>query len=187
MTARSPVKALAFAAALLPLVASATVVMQLSLEEMTARATVVVRGTVQGSKAILGDGSIWTLTTLAVTERIKGAGTARITIKQPGGVVGGVRQTVSGTAVFTEGDDVVVSLEPSKEANVYLVQGLAAGRVSLEAINGEKSAVRHLDGLGFSRAGSQRVQRVENLERLGSVDGFLERLRALTKNTRGAQ
>lgn len=194
MTARSLVRALAFAGALLlPLIASATVVMELTVEEMTARAALVVRGTVQGSKAVQVDGSIWTLTTITVTEKLKGAGTARITVKQPGGVVAGIRQAVSGTARFTEGDDVVLFLEPTNEAQVYLVQGLAAGSVSLEVINGQKSAVRHLDGLGFARAGSQRVQRVENLDRLGSADAFLERVRGAARNkptppaTRGAQ
>lgn len=185
MTARSLVKALALAGALMPLASLATVVMQLSIEEMTLRATTVVRATVQGSKVIqAADHSIWTVTTFAVTERLKGAGTARVTVKQPGGEIGGRGQSVSGTTVFTEGDDVVLFLEPSNEKNVFILQGLAAGKVSLEIINGQKSAVRHLDGLSFAQAGSQRVQRVENVDRLGTVDAFLTRVRTAA---RGAQ
>ena len=86
MTARTLVKALALAAALMPLAAAATVVMQLTMEELADRSPVIVRATVEGSKPVArADGSIWTVTRLAVTERLKGAGTAQVVVKQPGG------------------------------------------------------------------------------------------------------
>ncbi len=182
MTARTLVKALALAAALMPLAAAATVVMQLTMEELADRSPVIVRATVEGSKPVArADGSIWTVTRLAVTERLKGAGTAQVVVKQPGGEIGGRGQRVLGTAKFREGDDVIVFLEPSvDEKNVFVVQGLASGKVNIETINGQKVAVRHLDGLSFAKSGTGRVQQVENLDRLGTVDAFLSRLRAAT-------
>lgn len=179
MTARSLVAALAFAFALVPIVSSATVVMQLSMEELTARAPLVVRGTVEGARAVSKeDGSIWTVTSLIVTERLKGVGISKVTIKQPGGSLGGMNQSVSGTAQFTEGEDVLLFLEPAAdEKNSFVVLGMASGKVSFEVVNGQKMAVRHLDGVSFAKAGSRQIERVENLERLGTVERFLSRIR----------
>ena len=179
MTARSLVAALAFAFALVPIVSSATVVMQLSMEQLTARATLVVRGTVEGARAVSKeDGSIWTVTSLIVTERLKGVGISKVTIKQPGGSLGGMNQSVSGTALFTEGEDVLLFLEPAAdEKNSFVVLGMASGKVSFEVVNGQKMAVRHLDGVSFAKAGSRQIERVENLERLGTVERFLSRIR----------
>ncbi len=175
MTARSLVLALA----LLPVAASATVVLQLSLEELTTRAPLVVRGTVERSQSAgRADGSIWTSTSLIVTETLKGVGISKVTLKQPGGDFGDLNQSVTGTAKFTEGEDVVVFLEPSvDEKNVYVVLGMASGKVGFELVHGQKLAVRHLDGLSFAKSGSRQLERVENFERLGSVDAFLKRIR----------
>lgn len=180
MTARSLVAALALAFALAPIVSSATVVMQLSMEELTARAPLVVRGTVESSRAISKeDGSIWTVTSLIVTERLKGVGISKVSLKQPGGALGGITQSVAGAAQFTEGEDVLLFLEPAAdEKNSFVVLGMASGKVSFESTNGQQLAVRHLDGVSFAKSGSRKIERVENLERLGSVDRLLNRIRS---------
>jgi hypothetical protein len=183
MSAPSSFKALALACALLPCAALATIVMHLSLEDMAQRSTAIVRGTVQTSKAVdPGTGPIWTVTTLAVTERLKGPASATITLKQPGGTLNGLTQRVSGTASFTEGEDVLVFLEPSAdEKGVFVVLGLASGKVGFEVVNGQKIAVRHLDGLSFANPGSRHIEAVENLEKLGAVDAFMTRIRAASR------
>lgn len=179
MTARSFVKALAFAGALMPLAASATLVMRLSMEEMTQRSLLVVRGTVQSTRAMATDnGSIWTLTSLRVSERLKGVAQNQLTIKQPGGEVAGRAQRASGAAQFVEGEEVVVFLEPAAdEKNAFVVLGLASGKVSFEVVNGQKMAVRHLDGLSFASPGTRRIEPIEALEKLGSPEAFLARIR----------
>ena len=59
-----------------------------------------------------------------------------------------------------------------------MVLGMASGKVSFESTNGQQLAVRHLDGVSFAKSGSRKIERVENLERLGSVDRLLNRIRS---------
>ncbi len=169
----------AFAALLAPFSSHATTVMELTFEDMAQRSMLVVHGTVQSSKAVQrDDGSIWTLTALNVNERFKGAAISKVTVKQPGGEVGALGQRVAGAATFSAGDEVVLFLEPAiDEKNVFVVMGLAAGKVNLETVHGQKAAIRHLDGLSFGKAGSRQVTRVERVEYLGEAAAFLARVK----------
>lgn len=181
----------AFAALLAPFTSYATTVMELSFEDMAQRSSLIVRGTIQSSSVVKhDDGSIWTLTTLSVAERFKGAAVAKVTVKQPGGEVGVRGQQVAGVATFAAGDEVVLFLEPAvDEKNVFVVMGLAAGKVNLETVHGQKVAVRHLDGLSFAKAGTRQISRVESVERLGESAAFLARVKraAAPATIRGAK
>lgn len=165
--------------------AFATVVMALSMEEMTAMAPVVIHGTVRRSFTGWDDAhrSIWTWTEVEVRESLKGAPLRIALVKQPGGVVDGIGQSVSGVATFEGGEEVVLFLEPAvDERNAWVVLAMGAGKVTLEATLGPKVARRNLAGLSFARRGGRGVAGpVAEREHLGAADAFLKRIRAAAK------
>lgn len=172
-------------AALVPLSASATVVLAMSMEEMTVRSPVVVRGTVHrvDPQWTEGRAGIWTYTEIVVKEVVKGGPRGTVLVKQPGGVIGDFGQRVSGAASFAAGEDVVLFLEPSvDEANVFVPMAMAASKVTLTSLRGQVVALRDLSGLSFARYGEKNlVQPVDERERLGLAEAFLARIRAAAK------
>jgi hypothetical protein len=165
--------------------ASATTVISETLEEMAARAPVVVRATARQSQAAWsGDNRrIWTWTELVVTERLKGSAAVSVSstllVKQPGGEVGKVGQGVAGVATFAPGEDCVLFLEPATdEAGTWVVRGLAAGKISVTDRQGRAVAVRDLSGLAFAKPGpADRVRLLQPEAELGPPEQLLARVR----------
>lgn len=168
-----------------PLTALATVVMALSMEELTTMAPVVVHGTVQRSVTNWTEDKrgIWTWTEVSVRETLKGPRAATVLVKQPGGVLEGIGQSVSGAARFQEGEEVVLFLEPAvDERSAYVVLAMSAGKVTLEQTTGPKVARRNLSGLSFARRGAPGAAApVIERETLGTAEAFLARIRAAAK------
>jgi hypothetical protein len=169
----------------LGLTAEATTVLAESIDEMAVRAPIVVRAQVHQSQAGWSESPrrIWTWTELAITEVIKGKVPTVVLVKQPGGVVGPVGQAVPGVASFAAGEDCVLFLEPSPdEPKVYLVRGLAAGKISFVERQGQQVAQRSLDGLNLVHPGAPDLVRVLRPETsLGAAQAVLERLRRVVK------
>lgn len=172
------------AAAVLGLVVSAraATVEALTLEEMTQRAPVIVRGKVVSQQFFTPDGSkrVYTDTELRITESIKGGVDGNILVRQPGGVIADHLVKVEGAANFVEGEDVVLFLSAApKSPGVYLPLALSASKVSLIEKVGALRAVRRLDGLAFVRVGApgEGVRPMGGDEDLGSAETFLANLR----------
>lgn len=132
--------------------ARATVVVDLPLPEHSRRASLVVRGTVeeQHSDWEPEHRRIATFTKIRVLETLSGAAqpSSLIVIRQPGGVVGEVGQHVAGTAQFTVGEEVVVLLEPHRQATTeYTLVALAASKYAVKRANGQTKLVRDVSGL----------------------------------------
>ncbi len=165
--------------------ALATVVLSMSMEEMTARVPLVVHGTVHRVDVQWDDGraKIWTHTEVVVRETLKGSPRTTVLVKQPGGVVGAVGQQVSGAAQFTPGEEVVLFLEPAvDEPNAFVPMAMSASKVTLGLVRGVKVARRDLSGLAFARQGQRGVvQPVDETETLGTAEGFLARVRLAVK------
>ncbi|MCU0695592.1 MAG: hypothetical protein MUC96_03560 [Myxococcaceae bacterium] len=172
-------------AALVPLTASATVVLAMSMEEMTARVPVVVRGTVHRVDPQWTEGrtGIWTYAEVVVKESLKGGTRTTVLVKQPGGTMGEVSMRVAGAAAFTPGEDVVLFLEPAvDEANTFVLHSMAASKVTLQNRRGVQVALRDLSGLSFARYGEKNlVQPVDEREVLGTAEAFLARVRTAAK------
>lgn len=171
----------ALALALVSAVASATVVVHETLDEMARRVPVIVRGQVARSVAGWDEQKhrIWTWTEVVVSDRIKGKTSAIVLVKQPGGEVDGIGQAVSGAAQFREGEDCVLFLEPAPdERTAYRVSGLSAGKIELRDWLGQPAAVRNTEGISFARPGGGRVEPVRSPELLGDPKAFIERIRA---------
>lgn len=162
--------------------ALATVVLALSMEELTARAPLIVHCVAQGSNVVWDEphAKIWTWTELSVKETLKGEVTRQVVVKQPGGVVGEVGMEVAGVATFKPGEEVVLFLEPAPdEPGIWVPVSMSASKVTLEERFGTRVAKRDLGGLAFARVGEQRVvEPRQEREILGTADAFLARIKA---------
>lgn len=171
----------ALALALVSTVATASIVVHETLDAMARRVPLIVRGHV--ARTVAGwdaeQHRIWTWTELVVSDPIKGKPGAVVLVKQPGGEVGPIGQTVAGAAQFREGEECVLFLEPAPdEPGAWAVSGLAAGKVALTQWQGQPAAIRNTDGISFARPGGGRVEAVRSPEFLGSPDDFVKRIRA---------
>ena len=107
---------------------------RLSLEEMTARSTSIVRGKVEGSWAAFSGPVIYTHFKIRVTERFKGPPQASVEIVVPGGVANNLRQSFSGVPEFAAGDEYVFFLWTGRDLLTQVI-GLTQGLFSLAKDN----------------------------------------------------
>ena len=170
----------------------ATVLVPVELPELTADATVVVRGTVVATEArwLEGRRGIETIVTLAASDYLKGNLGRSPTFRVPGGQMGPYRSIMVGAPVFHEGDDVVLFLSAGGAAvphiigfnqGVYRVRADDRGRPVVES-PGEREAWQQPARAGrtVSRAAVTRAVRVHE-----PVSSFLARVRALVAGGAG--
>jgi hypothetical protein len=171
--------------------AVSAVVMLQTVEEMTASSPLVVRGRV-GQQQTSWDADhrrIDTYTEIQISEVLKGTVKRALVIRQPGGVVGTIGQSVAGAAKFEPGEQVILFLQPAPDdPALYLPVGLAAGKVILSsAAPGGPRAIRRLSGLAFYDPKSRGAGPVRplDIQDLGPADAFAQRVRkAVTTGSR---
>ena len=113
---------------------------RLSLDEMIAKSTAIVRGKVAGSYAAASGPAIYTHYSIQVSERFKG-GADTIEVVVPGGVAGNLRMTVSGAPVLNVGDEFVFFLYTGKSGLTSIV-GLTQGLFTLAQGSKDPTATR---------------------------------------------
>lgn len=141
-----------FAAVFAAAPAGATTVRQLSLDDMSADAVVVVRGVVGGVGGVRIGGHIYTDATLAVSECLKGPCGPTLTVRQLGGEVEGFGMHVEGSAELQPGSEVVLLLRRRLDG-AYAPLGMAQGafRVERDGKRGEiRALVRNVGSLRFA-------------------------------------
>lgn len=114
--------------------AGATIVPQLSFEELTDTSELVVSGTVTRSWAAWDANHkyIWTHYELAVAAAAKGAPGAKVEFAEPGGKLDGVLHAIAGAVTFQQGESVVLFLQ--RMPNGYLrTTGWGQGKYNLDA------------------------------------------------------
>jgi len=91
----------------------ASMMLPMTVEELTEDADLVAVGRVvhKESKLSAGGGRIFTVVTIDVSEAWKGATSKQVEIHVPGGTVDGISQVVVGVPQFTVGEDAVVFLK----------------------------------------------------------------------------
>jgi hypothetical protein len=154
--------------------AAAATLEKLSVDQMAAKATEVVRARVGACSADLRGRIVFTTCTLEVIERWKGPARPTATVSLPGGAAGGLRQSFPGTPVLTAGKEQVFFLWTGPSGRTHLV-GLSQGLLALErGPAGEIQAVRApisdrlLDGQGNPvRDEGVRLGLAELRERVG--------------------
>jgi hypothetical protein len=103
---------------------------RLSLDDMIAKSTSIVRGKVTTSWAAFSGPIVYTHYTIQVSERFKGSGGNTVEVVVPGGVANGVRQSFAGTPSFQPGDELVFFLWMGKSGRNQVI-GLTQGLFSL--------------------------------------------------------
>src|SRR5216110_1985496 len=83
---------------------------RLSLDDMIAKSTAIVRGKVAASNAAASGPVIYTHYTVQVLERFKGAAGNTVDVTAPGGTVNGLRQTFAGAPTLNTGEEFIFFL-----------------------------------------------------------------------------
>lgn len=105
-------------------VAPGVTLQQMSLDDMTAAATAVVRARVTGSSASTSGRTIYTRYQLQVLETLKGSPLTEVSL--PGGVSGGYRQSFPGVPELARGTEYVLFLWTSPSGMTQLI-GMTQG------------------------------------------------------------
>lgn len=187
------IAALALATVSVATTSSATVMVEIPLEELVRQADVIVRGTVvsSGVRLDMSDGSLEpeTITTIRVSEWLAGHGGETVEIRELGGIwkEGGVRYL--GTPEYTPGEEVVVFLERRPEAphdlrTFAMVQGKFSIRHGVPGV--PSSVSRDLSGVAFARwvEGRQTVSE-PGREPAMELETFLDFIRQTRKAHEG--
>jgi hypothetical protein len=103
---------------------------RLTLDEMIAKSTAIVRGKVTGSWAGFSGPVIYTHYTIQVSEQLKGDPSGSVEVAIPGGEVKGLRQSFSGAPVLNQGEEYVLLLWTANGAPTQVI-GLTQGLFSL--------------------------------------------------------
>jgi hypothetical protein len=175
--------------------ASATVMVEHSLEELIGGADAIVHATVTESRVrmALSQGSMApeTLTTLRVHEWIAGPGGDTVELRELGGVYQGGGLRYDGTPTYAVGEEVVLFLERRADAPHDLrTFGMVQGKfIVRHGLGGVPSTVRRdLDGIAFVRwaNGRQVVSHPNDAPamRLDAFLGYVRQARAELGGTR---
>lgn len=105
---------------------TATTIEKLSLDEMTAKSTAIIRGKVNFSHVAQHGAVYYTHYKVSVSERLKGVAAAQVDVVMPGGRIGKSEQTFSGIPTFAAGSEVVLFLWTSKAGLTHVI-GLGQG------------------------------------------------------------
>ena len=112
------------------LAVQASTLLQLSLDDMIRKSTVVVRGTVQRTQSAVHGSVIYTHYQVRVSEVWKGAVSGSLDIAVPGGVLNGMRETYSGAPSLINSHEYVLYLWTSKTGLTQVI-GLSQGLFDL--------------------------------------------------------
>ncbi len=113
------------AAVLAPIHAST--LQQLTLDDMIAKSTMIIRGKAQqATSAGFRGHMIWTHYTVQVSETLKGSAQPQLDVVVPGGNSRGIQQTYSGAPAFSANQDYVMFLWTSKSGLTQVI-GLSQG------------------------------------------------------------
>ena len=125
--------------------AGATILQQLTLQELAQKSTLIVRAKVTGSSQVVRGVDVFTIYKLETLETLKSGYAAR-EVAVPGGVAGGMRQVVAGAPLLRAGQEYVLFLWTGRSGLTQLT-GMSQGVFSVEpATAGDRQASRAAAG-----------------------------------------
>jgi hypothetical protein len=107
-------------------VLSAATLEKLSIDDMTQKSTVVVRGRINSCAGEQKGSVIYTRCRVSVTERWKGTAGAQLEFFVPGGTARGLTQVFTGTPTLAAGSEYVLFLWAGRSGNLQVI-GLSQG------------------------------------------------------------
>jgi hypothetical protein len=128
--------------------AGATILQQLTLNEMAQKSNSIVRARVTGSSEVIRGGDVFTIYKLETLESLK-SGRVALEIAVPGGVAGGIRQVVAGAPILRAGQEYVMFLWTSR-SGLTQVMGMSQGLFSVERTTNR-------DGIASRAAASEQM------------------------------
>jgi hypothetical protein len=167
------------ALAVLALQAPATTLEKLSLEEMAAKSHIVVRATVAAKSSLQRGPMVYTVYKLNVSEKLKGEAGATLDVSVPGGIAGGVRQTIAGSPVLKPATEYVVFIWKSQSGILHII-GLSQGLFDLKINSAGETVLTRgvIDAELVDKSGKEVTSTPLTLT--------LERLRRMIRSTEGA-
>lgn len=111
---------------------------KLVLEDMARKSTEIVKGRVLTSRTVEHGAIIFTEYTVSVAERWKGAAAAQVRVAVPGGTLGAIRQSFSGTPAIEPGAEYVFFLWTGRSGLTQII-GLSQGLFDLSGEPGLKT------------------------------------------------
>jgi PKD repeat protein len=115
---------------------SATTIVVPSDEQLIAKSPIILTGTVESTSALPSGNDIWTETSIAVAEVLKGSAPAHIVVRELGGEFEDRFTVIYGTPQFAAGERVLLFLEPNPRG----------GYRTVDMFVGKLSEARRLDG-----------------------------------------
>lgn len=125
---------------LAPAAGRAATLQKLTLDDMTARSTAIVRARALSSSARFVGSTIYTETRFQVLETWKGPSATEVVVSEPGGTVGAVTQNYAGVPRFTPDEEQVLFLWTGPSGRTQ-VMGLTQGIFRVQG-SGATAAVR---------------------------------------------
>lgn len=165
----------------------ATIVVPMTLEDMSRGCTAAIRGRVVTHRSQWDEAhrKIHSYTEIEVLETLVGASAAgtRMTVRTLGGVVGEIGMNVAGSARFVEGEEVVVFVRRDRldEAR-FVVMGMSQGKFRVDRQGPVPMAVRETGGLAFAKPSAEGRLTVE--ERQAESQLALDQLRTRVRSAR---
>jgi hypothetical protein len=115
--------------------AGTTLTKGLSIDQMIDRSDVIAIGNCVDTKSVWVDRTLTTITTISVSETLKGAELGAITVAVPGGIDANrkfpIAMTYPGAPQITPGEDVFLFLNTSESTGAYTVTGFSQGKFSI--------------------------------------------------------
>ncbi len=110
--------------------AGATILQQLTLDDMVRKSTSIVQARVTGSSEVVRNGDVFTIYKFETLEVLK-SGSATREVAVPGGVAGGMRQVVAGAPTLRAGEEYILFLWTGRSGLTQLM-GMSQGLFSVE-------------------------------------------------------
>jgi len=144
--------------------AEATVAVQVDRPQLVEMSDLVVRATVLGATSRWNEDrtQIITLTRLAVTQHLKGAGATELVVRQFGGEVDGLVSHVSGDARLEAGADVVLCLRRGAGVVYLTAMAQSVWYVNPQVSGATPEVHRDLAGLTLARMQGGQVRVIEH-------------------------
>lgn len=163
-----------FALSFLAVPANSTIVRSMNLDQLAHEADVVVHGRITHQSSSWNDtkNRIYTVTKIEVIEAVKGQAKTQqiLQIRQIGGTVDGITQTIVGNASLTVGEEVVLFLDRDEKKPLHYVIGMAQGKYTVDRTGAKPRVAHNLAGLALAEMNGEQLARIKHTKKAVKVN-----------------
>lgn len=149
---------------------SATTLERLSMDQIIAKSTYVVRAKILGGAGTVSNRSIYTKYSLQVIESLKGSAATSIEVLVPGGTANGMSQSIAGAPKLTAGNEMVLFLWKAPKGHLMVI-GMQQGAFDLQKdVTGKQFITRSAITDSALLDGATLIPQTDNGFRMSLVD-----------------